>query len=134
MQDLSVEGVHSSRFCNELIKLDSSIIFGSIGSLSGFEIASAESPSFLTLVGRNPRLKQKYSAVIATVLSSLKQAEELFGSASMVMANFQKNLRIVIIPIVQKDVFVFLITTRESEPKVLAFQVSKLLERFETSS
>jgi hypothetical protein len=86
------------------------------------------------LVGRDPRLKEKYCSIVASVVNSIKQAESLFGKATRIAASFEKNLRIVIIPLLSKEIFIFVITTREMEPKMVAFQISKLLQRFESTA
>jgi hypothetical protein len=133
MQDLNLEGVNGKRMCAEIIKIDSTVIFASIGSFSGYEIAFAENAAMTLLVGRNPRLKEKYCSIVASVVTSVKQAGELFGNASTIIVNFEKNLRIVTIPLLKAEMFVFLITTRDSEPKTLAFQVMKVMQKFERS-
>ncbi len=128
-----MEGSQGNRICGEIIKLDTTIIFASFGSFSGFEIAFAESPAMTVLVGRNPTLKQKYCSMVAAVVNSVKQSEVLFGKATTIIANFQKNLRMMVIPIYHQEIFVFLITNRESDSRALSFQVVKLLRKFEKS-
>jgi hypothetical protein len=130
---LNLEGSQGSRICEEILKLDSGIIFASFGSFAGFEIAFAESPAMTLLVGRNPTLKQKYCSIVASVVNSVKQAEPLMGKASTIIVNFQKNLRLIVLPVYFQEVFVFLITNREAESRTLAFSVVKLLQKFEKS-
>jgi len=86
------------------------------------------------LVGRSPRLEQKYCSIVASVVTSVKQSEELFARATTIIPNFAKNLRLIVIPIYAREIFVFLITNRESESRTFSFEVVKLLQRFEKSS
>jgi len=132
IQNLSLEGSNGERLCADIVKLDSTIIFASIGSFSGHEIAYSESPSMTVLVGRNPALKQKYCSIVASVVNSVKQSEVLFERAMTINANFEKNLRMLVVPIYSEEIFLFLITTREVESKSLAFQVSNPLKKFGT--
>jgi hypothetical protein len=132
LQDLSnLDGAKADRICEDILKLDSSIIFVSFGSFTGIELAFAESPSFSTLVGRSPHLKEEYSSIVMSVIRPIRQAVELFGNATSIITNFERNLRIVVIPLFPKQVFLFMITTREADSKTLIFQVSKILQSFE---
>ena len=128
---LDLEGARGNRICAEILKLDNTIIFASIGSMAGIELASAESPSMTVLVGRNPQIKQKYCSSVATVVNAIKLSQDLLGKATTIVSTYVKNLRLMVIPIYSQDMFVFLITNREAESRTLAFQVMKLLQRFE---
>lgn len=130
---MNLEGSNGERLCAEIVKLDSTVIFASVGSFSGHEVAYSESPSMTALVGRSPVLKQKYCSIVASVVTSVKQAEPLFGRATMITSSFEKNLRMIVVPIYSQEIFVFLITNREVDSKVLAVQVLKLLKRFQVS-
>jgi hypothetical protein len=133
MSFLNLEGMQGNRICAEILKLDSTIIFASIGSMAGIELASAESPSMTVLVGRNPKLKQRYCSLVATVVNTVKESQELLGKSTSIISNYAKNLRLMVIPIYAQSMFVFLITNRESESRNLAYQVYKVLQKFETT-
>jgi hypothetical protein len=55
------------------------------------------------------------------------------GKSTSIVSNYAKNLRLMVIPIYFQDMFVFLITNRETESRTLAYDVYKVLQRFETS-
>ena len=109
---LNVEGVQGNRICAEILKLDNTILMANIGSMAGIELACAESPSMTVLVGRNPRLKEKYCSIVATVVNAVKQSEELLGKATTIVSTYVKNLRLMVIPIYSQGMFLFLITIR----------------------
>jgi hypothetical protein len=131
--ELNLEGSRGEAICKDILKLESTIIFVSIGSFSGHEIAYSESPSMPVLVGRNPALKQKYCSIVASVVNAVKQSEPLFGKSTMITSSFEKNLRMIVLPIYSQEIFLFLITSREIDSKVLAVQILKLLKQFQGS-
>ena len=132
MQHLNFEGPSGQRLCQDILESDGTIIFASIGSFSGFEIASASKASKALLMGDDSRLREKYVSTVALVVNYYKQAEHLFGKATRIVVTFEKNLRVIVIPLFSKEIFVVVVATREMEEKTLSFQISKRIERFIT--
>jgi hypothetical protein len=128
---LLFEKTRGERFCKDVIELDGTIIFAAVGSISGYEIASAWKPSMLTYTGNDKQLKKKYSSLVSIVVNAFKQTEPIFGRATRIVGTFEKNLRVMILPLFDKDMFILVLTTREPDVKILAFQISKVFERFE---
>jgi hypothetical protein len=130
MQGLTLEGVIGDRLCQNILLLDSEIIFSSIGSLSGQEMASATKPSAELLIGQDHSLRRKYVSLVSLVLDTFRRGERLTGEVTMVTATFHKNLRVIILPNFANEIFTLVIATKELNPKVLAFQVTELIDRF----
>jgi len=129
LPDPNFEGTLGERLCQEIIALDGSIIFVSIGSLSGLELASARKPSAALLVGDDPKLRSRYSSLAAGVIIAFKQGENVLGAVNRIVTTFE-NLKLIVIPYFAKEAFVVMLTTRDSESNKIAFQVSKHVERF----
>ncbi|HXQ93471.1 MAG TPA: hypothetical protein VN739_10740 [Nitrososphaerales archaeon] len=129
MPDPNFEGTLGERLCQEIIALDGSIIFVSIGSLSGLELASARKPSAALLVGDDPKLRSRYSSLAAGVIIAFKQGENVLGAVNRIVTTFE-NFKLIVIPYFVKEAFVVVLTTRDSESNKIAFQVSKQVERF----
>lgn len=124
------EGNLGEKLCQDILELDGEIIFASIGSPTGGEVASAAKPSTSLLIETNRELKKKYSGMIARIIGDFKEAESTLGKLRVLSASFDKNLRLLIIPEPSEDVFINVITTRDAEEKFITFRVAKLLERF----
>jgi hypothetical protein len=129
MQNTNFVGELGQRLCNSIINLDPSIIVASIGSSSGEELASANRPSMSVLIGSDPNLRKNYASVIASQIDSFKVGEHLLGQVNRIVTTFEKT-KVIVVPHLSDEVFVAVITTRDSESNKIAFEILKLIERY----
>ncbi len=134
MQSVHLSVVLGERLCQEILVLDARVIFASIGSFSGTKIASARKPSAALLIGEDQSLNEKYSSSIAATINSFEAGQYILGKLARIVVTFQKNLKIMIIPLFHQEAFVVVVSTRDIETKALAFQITKLVQRFEEES
>ena len=116
--------------CQDIVELDSTIIFASLGSLSGQELARHTRPSKDLLIGDDKELGRKCCSIVAVILNSCSEAEVLFGKCMRLVENFERNLKIIVVPIHSKKAFLLIVSTRDSDEKGTVFRASKILERF----
>jgi hypothetical protein len=115
--------------CKRILEIDRSIIFSSVCTLSGEELAYAVEPSVGLLVGGNEQMKQQYGRNIAMMLDTLSIGEKTLGDLSSVVTTY-RNVKLVIIPERQFGIAVVLVTTRDAVSNHDIFQVSKAVSEF----
>ncbi len=108
------------------------MIFAGIGSLSGKELAFATKSSASLLIKTDDELRSNYSKLVATIINAYQQAAISLGKVNRIVTTFE-NLKCIVIPYPDREAFVIVLTTRDSESNTIAFQISKLVERFTRS-
>jgi hypothetical protein len=129
MEKLKFEGELGEKLCKSILALDASIIVASIASSSGVELASANQPSMPVLIGSDSNLRKNYATAIASQIDSYKVGERLLGNVIRIVTSFEK-IKVIVIPHLSGGVFVAVMTTRDSEPNHIAFQITKLVGQY----
>src|SRR5437899_3014501 len=93
---ISIERPTAQKLCEHILGLDSGVLFASVCTMGGNEIASASKPSVSVMVGTAPGMRETYSAGANAVVEVFKRAEPLLGELTDVVASY-KALKVMIV-------------------------------------
>ncbi|MDA4129566.1 MAG: hypothetical protein OK457_02235 [Thaumarchaeota archaeon] len=123
---VSLEKTGAKRLCEHILGLDSEILFTSIISRDGDEIASASKPSVPLLIGMAPQLRETYTAAANTIVGLFKRAELLLGELAFIVGSY-KALNVVIVNLGEKNnAMAVLVTTKDLDSKNVTYQISRV--------
>ncbi len=118
--------------CEPLISKDPEVIYASILSSTGEEVASASKPSAKLLIPSSEELSSHFRAIASiinayrTSKSALSGAERLFGKFKYMVVTFG-NLKVMVILDDPNQIMVALVVMKEADSKKITFQSSQIL-------
>ena len=129
MQARSLSKLEGDRFCQAIIQIDPTILFASVCTLSGKEIASQKQPSANLYLGSNHTHSNSYTEFVSVVCEAFGGPESLFGEVDRIVGTF-RNLRVMIIPNRRMEIAVMILMLKEAEVKRMAFGIARIVEKF----
>ena len=122
----STDTPSATRLCDYILGMDSSILFASVCSMGGDEIASASKPSVHLMIGSSPQMKGNYSAVANAIVNLFRQGEPLLGELTDIVASY-KALKVMIFNLgLTYNAMVVLVATKDLDSKNAAFRISRV--------
>jgi hypothetical protein len=128
---ISVEKISAQRLCEHILGLDSSILFASIITITGEEIASASKPSVPLMIGMAPKLRETYTEGANAIVDLFKKAEPLLGELGSIVASY-KAVKVMIVNLGPKvNALAILVTTKDLDTENVTYQISRVSRNFE---
>jgi hypothetical protein len=118
--------------CQSLLSIDPAVIYASILSPTGEEIASASKPSASVLIPSSGELNDHFKAIsriltaYRTEKSALSGAERMFGKFKEMSVSFA-NLKVMVMLNDPEQVVLALVTLKYADSKKITFQSSKIV-------
>ena len=120
------------RICESLLAINPEIIYVSVLSSSGEEIASAAKPSAAVTLPSRDELTSHFRAISSIVntyrtsKSALQEGERLFGDFKNIVVTFGK-LKVIVILNHPEQVMLALATLKDADEKKITFQSARIM-------